>query len=150
MEYTETCMNLIKTKIYKYKHMASHVLSGKESTCQSGDVGFIPGAGRSLGVGNGVRNEKSCEHRSLVVYRLQGHKELWDNLPTKQQWHKHIYIYTYVYIYMLWCCLYKVQNWAKLYCLEHINRHCHIKNKQENITEEANFVRKENVIILKK
>ena len=76
MEYTDTCMNLIKTKIYKYKHMASYVLSGKESTCQSGDVGFIPGAGRSLGVGNGVGNEKSCEYRSLVVYRLQGHKEL--------------------------------------------------------------------------
>ena len=28
-------------------------LSGKESTCQAGDVGLIPGSGRSSGGGNG-------------------------------------------------------------------------------------------------
>ena len=27
MEYTETCMNLIKTKIYKYKHIWLHMRS---------------------------------------------------------------------------------------------------------------------------
>ena len=33
--------------------MVSHMLSGKESPCQAGDVGLIPGSGRSFGEGNG-------------------------------------------------------------------------------------------------
>ena len=40
--------------------MALHVLSDKESTCQAGDVGLIPGAGRSLGEGNGNPFQYSC------------------------------------------------------------------------------------------
>ena len=35
-------------------------LSGKESTCQAGDVGSIPGLGRSPGEGNGNPVQYSC------------------------------------------------------------------------------------------
>ena len=35
-------------------------LSGKESTCQAGDSGLIPGSGRSPGAGNGNPLQYSC------------------------------------------------------------------------------------------
>ena len=35
-------------------------LSGKESACNAGDVGLIPGSGRSLGEGNGNPLRYSC------------------------------------------------------------------------------------------
>ena len=35
-------------------------LSGKETTCQTGDVGSIPGLGRSPGGGNGNALQYSC------------------------------------------------------------------------------------------
>jgi len=35
-------------------------LSGKESTCQAGEVGLIPGSGRSPGEGNGNTFQYSC------------------------------------------------------------------------------------------
>ena len=34
--------------------------SGKESTCNAGDMGSIPGSGRSLGEGNGNPLQYSC------------------------------------------------------------------------------------------
>ena len=54
---------------------------GKESTCLSGDLGFIPGSGRSLGEGNGNPLEylclgKSHGQRSLEGYSSWGQKEL--------------------------------------------------------------------------
>ena len=39
-------------------HWAS--LIGKESTCNAGDLGLIPGSGRSLGEGNGNPLQYSC------------------------------------------------------------------------------------------
>ena len=38
-------------------------LSGKESPCQAGDLGSIPGSGRSLGEGNGT-------HSSILAWRV--------------------------------------------------------------------------------
>ena len=35
-------------------------LSDKDSTCQGGDVGLIPGSGRSRGEGNGNPLQHSC------------------------------------------------------------------------------------------
>ena len=35
-------------------------LSGKESACQAGDVGLIPGSGTSPGEGNGNPLQYSC------------------------------------------------------------------------------------------
>ena len=54
---------------------------GKESACNSGDPGLIPGLGRSPGKGNGNPLQYSClekSHgwRSLVGYIPWGPKEL--------------------------------------------------------------------------
>ena len=53
---------------------------GKESACHAGELGSIPGSGRSPGGGNGNPLQysclgKSCGHRSLVGYGPRGHKE---------------------------------------------------------------------------
>ena len=54
---------------------------GKESTCNVGDLGFIPGLGRSPGGGHGNPLQYSClenphRQRSLTGYSPWGHKEL--------------------------------------------------------------------------
>ena len=50
--------------------------NGKESTCNSGDLGLIPGLGRSPGEGNGYPLQYSgLENpmdRSLVGYKVHG------------------------------------------------------------------------------
>ena len=53
---------------------------GKESACNAGDPGSIPGLGRSSGEGNGNPLQyflpgKSHGQRSLVGYSSWGHKE---------------------------------------------------------------------------
>ena len=53
---------------------------GKESSCNVGDLGSIPGLGRSPGGGRGNPFQYSClenphGQRSLVDYRLWGPKE---------------------------------------------------------------------------
>ena len=63
-----------------------HDSAGKETTCSvedRGDMGLVPGSGRSLGGGNGNPLWYSClgkshghGHRSLVGYSPKGHKEL--------------------------------------------------------------------------
>ena len=56
-------------------------LNGKESACNAGDLGSIPGLGRSLGGGHGNPLQYSYlenphEQRSLAGYRPWGCKEL--------------------------------------------------------------------------
>ena len=56
-------------------------LDGKGSACHVGDLGSIPGSGRSPGEGNGLPTPvflpgKSCGQRSLAVYSPWGRKEL--------------------------------------------------------------------------
>ena len=53
---------------------------GKESACNAGDLGSIPGLGRSPGGGHGNPLHCSClenlhGQRSLVGYSPWGHKE---------------------------------------------------------------------------
>ena len=47
---------------------------GKESTCSAGDLGSIPGSGRSLGEGNGNPFPYSClenyRDRGYIVHRV--------------------------------------------------------------------------------
>ena len=54
-----------------------------------GDMGSIPGSGRSLGEGNGNPLQYSCKkvhgQRSLVGYNPWGYKRVGHNLTTKQQ-----------------------------------------------------------------
>ena len=54
--------------------------AGKESTCNAGDLGSIPGLGRSPGGGHGNPLQYSClenpyRQSSLVAYSPWGHKE---------------------------------------------------------------------------
>ena len=54
---------------------------GKESACNEGDPGLIPGLGRSPGEGNGNPLQYSClenphGQRSLAGYHPRGRKEL--------------------------------------------------------------------------
>ena len=53
----------------------------KESACSAGDLGWIPGLGKSPGEGHGNPSLYSClenphGQRSLVGYSPWGHKEL--------------------------------------------------------------------------
>ena len=52
---------------------------GEESACNAGDMGSIPGLGRSPGGGNGNPLRYSClensMERSLAGYSPEGHKE---------------------------------------------------------------------------
>ena len=55
-------------------------LSDKDSTCQAGDLGSVPGLGRSAGEGNGNPLQYSCHgeshgRRSLIGYSPWGRKE---------------------------------------------------------------------------
>ena len=39
--------------------------AGKESTCNAGDLGSVPGLGRSSGEGNGYSLQYSCLEKSM-------------------------------------------------------------------------------------
>ena len=65
-------------------------LNGKVSARNVGDLGSIPGSGRSHGEGNGnplwyFLPGKSHEQRRLVVYSPWGHKGVGHNLWTEKQ-----------------------------------------------------------------
>ena len=54
---------------------------GKESACNVGDLGLIPGSGRFAGEGNGNPLQYSClekihGQKNLVGYSPLGHKDL--------------------------------------------------------------------------
>ena len=64
-------------------------LSGKESACQAGDVGSVPGLGRSLGEGNGNPLQYSCLENPKDRWAWQamnpwGCKRVGHDLVTKQ------------------------------------------------------------------
>ena len=48
------------SKCIIYGSLSCRSLGGKESACNAGDPGFIPGLGRSLGGGNGNPLQFSC------------------------------------------------------------------------------------------
>ena len=75
---------------------------GKESACNAGDLGLIPGLGRSPGGEHGNPLQYSClenphELRSLASYSPCGRKELHmtERLST---------VYVYVLVFLLVCC----------------------------------------------
>ena len=59
-----------KTKIMQL-WAASQVVQGKESACQAGEVGSIPGLGTSPGEGNGDPLQYSCLENPMDYSRLQ-------------------------------------------------------------------------------
>ena len=60
-------------------------LSGKESACDIGNEGSIPGLGRSSGEGTGNPLQYSHGERTLVGYSTWGYKRVRHDLVTKQQ-----------------------------------------------------------------
>ena len=65
----------------RLRNTLTNLLGGKESTCQAGDPGLIPGSGRSPGGGHGNQLQYSClenlhGQKSLVAYSPWGCKEL--------------------------------------------------------------------------
>ena len=85
--------------------------SGKETTCQAGDLGSIPGSERSPGEGNGSPLWYSCLEKPWTEEpsRLQplGSQESDAELANKTTTiHPYIYIYIYIYIYMYVSSLY--------------------------------------------
>ena len=62
---------------------------GKESACNAGDLGFIPGSGRSPGEENGNPLQYSCLGNPREPGRQQsmGSKRIRQDLATKQQQH---------------------------------------------------------------
>ena len=106
---TDTTKQLILSFIYiNCKYITFGLLwssAGKESACNVGDLGSIPGLGRSPGGEHGNPLRYSClenpyGQRSLVGYSPRGHKELdmTEQLSTAQHiYHlcfKAIYIFT--------------------------------------------------------
>ena len=74
--------------VYKFGGGFPHGSDSKESTCNMGDLGSIPGLGRSLGGGYGNPLQYSClknphGQRSLADYSQQGCKESWHDRMTK-------------------------------------------------------------------
>ena len=74
----ETLLTESRWRSKKVVKFASSV--DKESTCNAGDLGSIPGLGKSLGGGHGNPFQYSClenprGQRSLVGYSPWGHKE---------------------------------------------------------------------------
>ena len=70
---------------------------GKESTCNAGDLGSIPGLGRSPGEGHGNPLQHSClenphGQRSLVGYNPWDHRVITTGLPGKSQGSLFVYL----------------------------------------------------------
>ena len=84
-----------------------HSSVGKESACNAGDLGSIPGLGRSPGEGNGNPLQYSCLENPMdrgawwaTVHRVA---RVWHDWATKPSDHVdtgdiYIYIYTHTYI----------------------------------------------------
>ena len=86
---------------------------GKESACNVGDLGSIPGLGRSPGRGHGNSLQCSCldnlhGQRSRAGYSLWGHKE-----SDRTEWPstQHIWIRKWLFIYYFLCKLLSNSSW---------------------------------------
>ena len=100
-------------------------LSGKEPTCNEGDMLSTPGSGRSPAEGNGNPLQYSClgdlMDRSLVGYSPWGHKELH---TTQGLNHHHNRILT------LWYNLNKIQNYEKLKFVDAVKKRRRMKGRK--------------------
>ena len=69
---SDTTERLHSIYLYMYVYIYTHTFmgfpgysAGKESTCNAGDLGSIPGSGRSPGEGNGNPLQYSCLENSI-------------------------------------------------------------------------------------
>ena len=72
--------------------------AGKESACNVGDLGLIPGLGRSPGEGNGYPLQYSGLENSMDSI-IMGSQRAGHNGATFT-FTLHMYIYTYIYVYL--------------------------------------------------
>ena len=99
---------------YTYLYLNLYSFPGgsksKESLCNTGDWGSIPGSGRSPREGNGYPIQCSClknprGQRSLAGYSPWGHKKLdttdWATNTLISHMHIHIHIYMYMCLYLV-------------------------------------------------
>ena len=64
-------MNTYILYVYIYIYVFPHSSVGKESACSVGDLGSIPGSGRSAGEGNGNPLQYSCLENPMDRGALQ-------------------------------------------------------------------------------
>ena len=97
--------------LVSYTHGHPRWLNGKESACQTGDWGCIPGLGQSPRERNGKPLQYSCLGNTVDKGAWQAAiQEVTKELDTTQQLnnsnnihthtHTHIYIYMYMYVYV--------------------------------------------------
>ena len=74
-------------------------LAGKESFCNVGDLGSVPGLGRSLGEGKGYPLQYSGLENSMGCIVRRGHKELdtTEQLSLSLSWQSCWYILSQIY-----------------------------------------------------
>ena len=95
MDYTVHGVAKSRTQLSDFHFDFPGGSDGKESACNAGDLGLIPGSGRSPGGGNGNPFQEMATHlpgeslgwRSLVVYSPWDHKEsdMTERLRTAQR-----------------------------------------------------------------
>ena len=60
------CMLIVRNSVYQlYLNNIPGGSEGKESACNTGDLGSVPGLGRSPGEGNGYPLQYSCLENSM-------------------------------------------------------------------------------------
>ena len=89
---------------YSWAFLVAQMIDSQESACNAGDLGSIPGSGRSSGGGHGNPLQHSCwriptaEEPGGLQFSW-GHKELdtteW--LSTAQHIHKCVYVYMHIF-----------------------------------------------------
>ena len=80
--HMQPVFTLIYNVFYNCIHLINIILGfscssvSKESACSTGNLGSIPGSGRSPGEGNGNTLQYSCPENPGSLHSLQGLKEL--------------------------------------------------------------------------
>ena len=90
LSYTPTFLSSLAYSVTT--DTSSYSSDGKDTACNAGDQGLIPGLGRSLEEGSSNPLQCSClensmDKGSLVGYHPQGHKE---SQTTEELTHDHI------------------------------------------------------------
>ena len=92
MRWLEAIIESMDMSLSKLQELAGFPCgpAGKESACNAGDLGLIPGLGRSPGEGKGYPLQYSGLEKSM--YSLWGYKELdtTEQLSPSYHWHSHI------------------------------------------------------------
>ena len=110
-------------------------LGGKESACNAGDAGSIPGSGRSPGGENGNPLQYSCLTNPRTEEQLKGLQRVRHNWATEhaQTWKLVYYISLKVFQFKLTETSVKVQMWTK-------NNHNVIKKSKIQSLLKATFI----------